>query len=78
MNMMDKLDAVLKSKVLTKATTGAADPDSLASENQQVAEARLNGHIHHRSLVSLLTLPPLAPLPDIFILTIQPAPAPSA
>ena len=55
---MDKLDAVLKRKVLTKATTGAADPDSLASENQQVAEARLDGDIHHWPLVSLPYLTP--------------------
>ena len=58
---MEKLDAILENKVLKKATTGAADPVSLASENQPAAKARLNGDIHHRPLVSLLTLAVLAP-----------------
>ena len=75
---MDKLDAILENKVLKKATTGAADALSLASENQPAAKARLNGDIHHRPLVSLSYLDRPRSLPDVFILTTQPAPAPSA
>ena len=73
-----KPNADLKRKVLTKVATAAADPNSLASENQPAAEARSHGDIHHRPLVSLRTLTLLAPLPDIFILTTRPAPAPLA